>query len=72
MALGLGLLYGPRGVGVLMGEVPLYGPFIKSKLAPRTTRWSTRVSLGLFCGVFRDQLCTTYGPKVNCVRQVDF
>jgi len=23
-------------------------------------------------GVLRDQTCTTYGPKVNCMRQVDF
>jgi len=36
------------------------------------TRWSTRVLLAPDAGELRDQNCTTYGPKVNCVIQVDF
>ena len=35
------------------------------------TRWTTKASLGPELGVLRDQICTTQGPKVNCVRQVD-
>ena len=46
----------------LMSEVPLYG---------KSTR-GTKVSLGPNSGVLRDQICTTYGPKVNSERKIDF
>ena len=36
------------------------------------TWWAPWVSLGVVLGVFRDQICTTQGPKVDCVMQVDF
>ena len=32
------------------------------------TQWSTRVSLRPDSGSFRDQICTTKGPSVNCAR----
>ena len=35
-------------------------------------RWSSRVPLIPDSGVLRDPICTTHGPKLNCVRQVDF
>ena len=33
-----------------------------------TARWTTRVFFTPDSGVLRDQICTTYGLKVNCVR----
>ena len=35
-----------------------------------TTWWATKVSFGPKSGVLRDQMCTTQGRKVDCVRQV--
>ena len=37
-----------------------------------STRWSSRVSDPLNFRLLRDQLCTTFGSKVDCARQVDF
>ena len=37
-----------------------------------TTRWSSRVSPPLNFRALRDQICTTFGPKVNCASQIDF
>jgi len=37
-----------------------------------STRWSTRLSSTPDSGVLRDQNCTSQGPKVSYVRQVDF
>jgi len=36
------------------------------------TRWSTRFFLTPHSGVLRDQICTTQGLEVNCVRHVYF
>ena len=36
-----------------------------------STRWTTRGTF-LDSEVIRDQICTTRGPQVNCVMQVDF
>ena len=36
------------------------------------TRWSAKVLLGPKCGVLRDQMFTTSGLTVNCVRQLTF
>ena len=34
--------------------------------------WTTRASLGPDSAVLRDQICTTQGLRVNCVREIDF
>ena len=37
-----------------------------------TAWWSKMVAFLLTSRVLRDQMCTKQGPKVNCVRRVDF
>jgi len=64
------LYHSTLGLRVIKKKKCSYGgeaPFTEG-----TTRWSTKVSLGPDSGVLRDQICTTQGPKVNCVRHVDF
>jgi len=68
-----------QGAGVtvgVVGRVRLQTHVRRSptKLQTRnpTTRRSTKVSLNPYSGVLRDQMCSTQGPAVTCVRHVAF
>ena len=61
-----------------MSEVPLYCRVLGlsadspcAVLRARVARWSTRVSFPLNVRVLRDQICTSFGLKVDRVEQVD-
>jgi len=62
-------------LGCLQGGMPL--PCRSAATAFKTcvwapTRWSSQGSFPLSFRVLRDQICTTFGPKVDYVVQVDF
>ena len=64
------LRFGGQGTG---GSLPASGLAVYVlPIRAQTARRNTRVSLTPDSGVLRDQICTTSGPKVNCVMQVDF
>ena len=63
-------------VPVYLGSSPLQSrrifPSTSDRERARTTQRSTKVSLGPDSRVLRDQICTTNGPEVNSMMQVDF
>ena len=58
--------------GALPGREAGESPSCRKRQGGSATRRSTKVSMIPDSGVLCYQMCTIQGPKVNCVRQVDF